>query len=118
MPIAASVSSETMPAARTCFCTSVRCNQQASIRTTSGRANGLVSMLKALVKERPGPAMFGGRAEGEGENDNESVTDPCRDHLLFGICPRSDRGAQGWQGSETSQAAGINGLQARGNGQG
>src|SRR5436190_21457583 len=67
MPIAVMASSETMPAAPTCFCTSVRCNQQASIRTTSGKANGLVSMLKALVRERPGPAMFGGRAEGEGK---------------------------------------------------
>src|SRR5438270_8792634 len=67
MPSAVTASSRTMPAARTCFCTSARCNHQASIQTTSGKANGLVSMLKALVRERPGPAMFGGRAEGEGK---------------------------------------------------
>src|SRR5713226_8409200 len=65
MPIAVTASSLTMPAARTCFCTSARCNHQASIRTISGKANGLVSMLRGLVRERPGPAMFGGRAEGE-----------------------------------------------------
>src|SRR6266436_8986478 len=67
MPIAASVSSETTPAVRISFCTSARCNQQASIQTTSGKANGLVSTLKALVRERSGPAMFGGRAKGERE---------------------------------------------------
>jgi len=37
---AASVSSEMTLVARTYFCTSARCNQQASIQTTSGKVNG------------------------------------------------------------------------------
>src|SRR3989442_10730085 len=67
MPRAVMASSLTMPAVPTCFCTSARCNHQASIPTTSRRVNGSVSTLKAHVKERPGLATFAGRAEIEGD---------------------------------------------------
>src|SRR5438874_8654585 len=52
------------------------------------------------------------RPEGEGDDDQDS-TGPRRYHWLFGICIRSNRGAQGWrQAAEAGKAAGTNGLQA------
>src|SRR5438874_2387969 len=36
------------------------------------------------------------RPEGEGDDDQDS-TGPRRYHWLFGICIRSNRGAQGWR---------------------
>src|SRR5438105_15137407 len=57
------------------------------------------------------------RPEGEGDDDQDS-TGPRRYHWLFGICIRSNRGAQGWrQAAEAGKAAGTNGLQARRYGQ-
>ena len=51
-------------------------------------------------------------------NDDEDFADPCRDHWLFGICPCSNRGAQGWrQAAEAGKAGGTNGLQTRKYGQ-
>jgi|ERR1700687_1305968 len=52
-------------------------------------------------------------------NDDEDSADPCRAHWLFGICRRSNLGAQGWwQAAAAGKAVDANGLQARGNGQG
>jgi DNA-directed RNA polymerase alpha subunit len=40
----------------------------------------------------------------KGNNDEDSA-DPCRDHRLFGVFLRSNRGAQGWQADEASETA-------------
>ena len=50
-------------------------------------------------------------------NDEDSI-DPYRDHWSFGICLRSNRGAQGWQAGEAAKAVGADGLQAGRNSQG
>ena len=42
-------------------------------------------------------------------NDEDSI-DPYRDHWPFGICLRSNRGAQGWQAGEAGKAVATNGL--------
>jgi hypothetical protein len=71
-----------------------------------------------LHSQGSGPTRSFDKTESE-RNDDEDSADPYRDHWSFGICCRSNRGAQGWwQAGEAGKAARPNGLQARGNSQG